>query len=311
MKQGIPQGSILGPLLYILYVNDLGKNIKKCKVTFYADDTVLYATNKSTHKAMRKVQGELDRLTTWCKSNGLTINPEKSKYVVFSNRGNNPNDDTGLPVLKTGGVPIQRVPSFNYLGVTLDCHLNFEGHIKKLISKVSAKVMQLRKLRHFITDKAALLIYKNMILPIAEYGDIFLTSATLEMRKKLQVLQNTAIKCALSKDKRFSTKQVHLEANLLKLKDRRKQHILQHMYKISNKKTFQGWKTRTSGVKTRQGKKKLMQLKRPNTTTFQNSLTYQGPRRWNMLPIEIQNAEDYPTFKQKLVKHLSERPPPF
>ena len=86
VKQGVPQGSILGPLLYILYANDMGANIKKCRATFYADDTVIYATNKSISKAMRRVQGHLNNLTSWCKRNGLSINSEKTKYVIFSNK---------------------------------------------------------------------------------------------------------------------------------------------------------------------------------------------------------------------------------
>ena len=201
-------------------------------------------------------------------------------------------------------ISLQRVTVFNYLGILLDEHLTFENHIKKTMSRVSAKILQLRKLRQYITDKAGLIIYKNMILPILEYGDLFLTSATVDLKKKLQTLQNKAFKCALEKDRRYSTKQVHIEAKLLNLKTRRKLHILQHMFRISRRQNFKGWKKRHTNVVTRQNNKKLMIIKKPNTTAYQNSLAYQGPKLWNSLTLYIQDTPDMATFKNKTLAHL-------
>ena len=127
----------------------------------------------------------------------------------------------------------------------MDQHLTFDNHAKYTINRVSPKIYQLAKMRKYLTSKAALLVYKNMILPILEYGDIFLSAATRENRKKLQKLQNKALKCALAKDKTFSTNKLHKEAQLLKFKHRRKLHLLIHMHKISHIHNFTGWKRRT------------------------------------------------------------------
>ena len=298
IKQGVPQGSILGPLLYIIYANDITSTILKSKVAFYADDTVIYTSSKNVNLAIKGIQSDLNRLTKWCRSNGVHINPDKTKYMIFSNRQlNSPHKN-----LKVNSTIIERVPTFSYLGVVLDQHLTFDNHAKYTIDRVSAKVYQLKKIRKLLTKKAALLIYKNMILPIMEYGDIYMTSATQDNRKKLQKLQNKALKCALEKDKRFNTNLLHDEAKIHKLKHRRKTHLLQHMYQISTTPEFQGWKVRVRV--TRNSNKKLMKTKKPNTTKFLNSITYRGPKLWNKLPREIQESDNYYTFKLKTQSHI-------
>ena len=202
------------------------------------------------------------------------------------------------------GTPLEQVQNFNYLGVVLDQHLTFDGHAKNIIRRVSSKVYQLRRLKKFLSNKAALLVYKNMILPIMEYGDIYLISASAENMRKLQVLQNRALKCALDKEKRYSTLKLHKEAKIFKLKHRRKLHLIQHMYKFSQLPNFSGWKGRPS-IRTRSSKKKLMKIKTPTVTKFQNSMSYRGPKSWNSLPKEIQKEPTFMQFKDRLKCHFT------
>ena len=122
-------------------------------------------------------------------------------------------------------------------------------------------------MRGFLSTKAALMVYKGMILPIIEYGDIFLASASVENRKRLQILQNKGLRCALNKGMEAGSEELHSEANLLKLKYRREQHILT--------------------IRTRSQKKTLLKIKRPYTEKYKNSLSYKGPKKWNSLPIEL------------------------
>ena len=226
IKQGVPQGSILGPLLCILYANDIPNAIKESKYIFYADDTVLYSSSKHLNTALRQIQRDLNRLIGWCKENDIHINPAKTKYMIFSTQ----EIKSAHIDLLVGNTPVEQVSIFSYLGVILDQHLTFEPHAKYTINRIASKVYQLRKPKKFLTNKAALLVYKNMILPILEYGDIYLMSATKENRSKMQKLQNKALKCALDKEKRYSTNKLHKEAKLNKLKHRRKLHLLQHPY---------------------------------------------------------------------------------
>ena len=88
-------------------------------------------------------------------------------------------------------------------------------------------------MRNFLNEKASLLVYKNMLLPILEYGDMLYTGLTATCKKRLQTLQNKGLRCALKRDMDTSTDKLHSEANLLKLEYRRQQHLLNFMYDMS------------------------------------------------------------------------------
>ena len=108
-----------------------------------------------------------------------------------------------------------------YLGVTLDSHLNYNLSISRIINSVTGKLKQFRRMRKFLTTRAAIMVYKGMLLPLLEYGDIFFTGASALNRKCLQILQNKGLPCALNKDIDSSTEDLHAEAKLLKLVHRR------------------------------------------------------------------------------------------
>ena len=303
VTQGVPQGSILGPLFYILYANDLPLIFRKSKYIFYADDTVLYTQGKNAHDMNKILQSDLTRLQKWCNLNSIFVNSAKTKYMIFGSRNRvDKVKDLNLYIDKS---KIDRVNKYTYLGVSLDPQLNFEDHAAEVISRVSAKIYQLKKIRPVLTDKAALLIYKNMILPILEYGDVFFSSVTLETKKQLQKLQNRALKCALRKDRLYGTKDLHSEAKLNTLKWRRKQHLGQLMFQITSDKIFWGWRIKLHRMTTRNGKKKQIDTKKPVNEKFKKSVTYQGMKLWNSLPLHIQKQPDRIAFKTILKKHIT------
>ena len=148
-----------------------------------------------------------------------------------------------------------------------------------------------------------------MILPLVEYGDIYISSATKGNRKKLQILQNKALRCALQKYSQFNSNELHKEAKLSKLKTRRKIHLLLHMFQISQMPNFKGWRKKIR-INTRGNTKKLMKTKKPTFTKFQNSITHMGLILWNALPLEVQQVQDYSQFKVKiklLFNHIEDR----
>ena len=101
------------------------------------------------------------------------------------------------------------------MGITLDSQLNFNLHVKKIISLVSGKLKQMKRMRSFLNVRAALIVYKSMMLPIMEYGDVFLTTTCVENGKLLQILQNQGLQCALNKGIETGNQEFPKEANLL------------------------------------------------------------------------------------------------
>ena len=128
--------------------------------------TVLYSKKKSLAQAGLDLQEDLDRLANWCVDNDIYINTSKTKVMFFGSRAKI--NSSTLPELNIGEKTLPRVKTYTYLGLKLDEQLNMETHANSLIQKVSNKIYHLTKIRSFVTRKAALLIYKNMILPILE-----------------------------------------------------------------------------------------------------------------------------------------------
>ena len=154
-------------------------------------------------------------------------------------------------------------------------------------------------MRSFLTVKSATLVYKNMILPILEYGDIFLVGANAKCRKQLQILQNKGLRCALNRTLEADTDELHKDAKLLKLKYRRELHLLNFMFDMSNLESNVMLR-RKVGVQTRSQNGKLLKVKKPRTEKFKKSLTYCGPKKWNNLPADIQKLVSRPEFKCKV-----------
>ena len=304
ITQGVPQGSVLGPLFYIVYANDLSKIFKNCKFALYADDTVLYVSHQNFDIAVNKMQDDIDSLSRWCATNGIMVNTDKTKTLVFGSK--NGLDKIPSFEIKFGDVPLQSVSSYTYLGIMLDNQLNYALHVNKIISSVTSKLNQFRRMRSFLTTKAALLVYKGMMLPILEYGDVFLCGASVADRKRLQILQNKGLRCALNLDIDTSRDDLHIKANLLRLKFRRKQHILNHMFYVAQVQSNLKPANKLS-VKTRSSAKKLVKCKRPITEKFRKCLAYLGPKKWNNLPTELQHAQDKYTYKSLVSDWIGKR----
>ena len=137
VTQGVPQGSVLGPLFYIVYANDIPKIVKNCEIALYADDTVLYTANGDFNASVTKMQSDLDSLSTWCTANGIKANTDKTKVMVFGST----NCLKKLPEFEVTieDYPLTKVSSYKYLGMTLDEHLNYNLHVNRLVSSVTAK----------------------------------------------------------------------------------------------------------------------------------------------------------------------------
>ena len=305
ITQGVPQGSVLGPLFYIIYANDLIKTVSNCEVALYADDTVLFTADNNFDISICNLQGDLNALSAWCHDNGIMANTDKTKVMVFGS----PNVLGKVPSfdVKLDGASLQRVSLYKYLGVTLDTGLTYSQHVSKTISSVTSKLKQFQRMRSFLNSKAALMVYKNMMLPILEYGDVFFSATTCLNRKRLQVLQNKGLRCALNKGIEVSTIELHSEAKLLQLKYRREQHLLNFMYdQVQNHSLL---KAKSSyGVQTRSCNKLSLKVKRPYTEKFKKSLSYKGPKKWNMLPESFHHAPGKQAFKlmvENLVKNKS------
>ena len=226
---GVPQGSILGPLLFSLYVNDVGANMIHSNVLLYADDTVIFAKHKDKRTAHLWVTSDLEILFRWCNLNQLTINLTKTKMMLFGTKN----------MLKKGvkgdvyvdNTRMQYVKQINYLGIKLEGTLTSELHASESVRIMAHKLYLLSRIRRYITIGQVITIYKSKVAPYFDYGDIFLMNISSKTTDKLQKLQNRASRICLTRDGRSNVNELHNTCTVNKLSNRREAHLLNFVYK--------------------------------------------------------------------------------
>ena len=159
ISTGVPQGSILGPLLFLIYINDLPLVTTVFDMLMYADDTTLYCNLNNNLTDI--INGELDKINDWLSANKLSLNVKKTKYMVFHRS----QKKVIYPLLKFNNVEIERVTSFNFLGLILDSTLQWQTHTNHISLKISRVIGIMYRLKLIYPQAVLLLLYNALILP--------------------------------------------------------------------------------------------------------------------------------------------------
>lgn len=152
---GVPQGSVLGPLLFLIYINDIGALNLKSDPNIFADDTAMFYFGTNILSNMRDAQSDLDLLREYFRLNKLTLNVGKSKFMNIHSKSK---ILPAFQVLQYDNVSLEEVNEFKYLGIVIDKHLVWDKHIIKITKKISCRVGLIRKLSYFLPKKILLSI---------------------------------------------------------------------------------------------------------------------------------------------------------
>ena len=222
---GVPQGSILGPLLFLLYVNDISKATKIFYPINYADDTTL-STTLNTMSTV-DIENELSKITDWLKLNKLSLNLSKTKAMIF----HTPQRTVVPPVIKISNHVIEYVKQFNFLGIIIDSHLSWKPHIEYIAKKLSKVNAILNKLKRYLPKHILRTLYCTMFLPHITYG-LLLWGCDLD---RLFNLQRKALRLINTSKFNAHTEPLFLKYNLLKLPDLCTLHEMRFCYRLENK----------------------------------------------------------------------------
>ena len=173
MKYGVPQGSVHGPLLFLIYINDLHNAIKFSTVHHFADDTNHLVSNSCIKKIQDQINLDMKYLCKWLKANKISLNASKTKVLIFRHQ-NKPimyrkKSEDKLSI-KIDGKKIEPSSNVKYLGILSDSFLNWNFHIDELSTKLSCAVGMLAKIRHYINEKTLSVVYHGIFSSLLLYG---------------------------------------------------------------------------------------------------------------------------------------------
>lgn len=216
MKHGVPQGSVLGPLLFLLYINDLHEAIKFSLVHHFADDTNLLHFNPSLKSLVKKVNLDLRFLWHWLSANKISLNASKTEYILFRHPSKPINCEVKLSI---GGQKVFPSETIKYLGVLLDSNLGWKSQINSVATKLKKVNGIIAKIRHYVPMDVLLSVYNALFHSNLNYcSQVWGQSISLQVNR-ITVLQNCALRLMNFANHRTNTNQYYKDLGILKFTD--------------------------------------------------------------------------------------------
>ena len=301
---GAPRGSILRPLLFLVYINDLPNGLKS-NANLFADDTSLFTIVKVKQESADVLNNDLSLISKWAFSWEMVINPDANKpahEVLFSEKIIAQN----YPNISLNNIQVERVSHRKHLRLILDEKLNFKEHIDSTILKVNKGIAVLKKLRYSLPRKSLITTYKALLRPLLDYGDIIYdqphNESVCEKLKSVQYKVALAITGAIQGTSR---KKIYQELGLESLRARRWYKRLSCMFKIVKEeapnylinlipKIQQNTRTRINRTPTFHYR----------TDCFKYSFFHSTLNDWYKLDETIKNSESISIFKSRLLSFI-------
>uniref|UniRef100_A0A8C1Z289 Reverse transcriptase domain-containing protein n=1 Tax=Cyprinus carpio TaxID=7962 RepID=A0A8C1Z289_CYPCA len=199
LTTGVPQGSILGPLLFSLYINDLPNVCSEVECLMYADDTILFVHGRSKDIVADKLTKAMTRVTSWLQENCLQLNISKTVGMFFSKT----NRASFNPDIIVAGEKLRIVNQYKYLGLVIDSHLSFKAHIEKLCKIIKFNLANFRSIRNDMSTEAALIFLHSMIFSHLNYCFTSWSQASQSAKRPLETLYKQAIKIMDKKPRHY------------------------------------------------------------------------------------------------------------
>ena len=303
---GVPQGSILGPLLFLIYVNDMPNSSKILKFLLFADDTNIFYSHSNLKKLIEITNIELSKLNIWFRANRLSLNISKTNFIIFGKKGDTFRTNP-LPVLIDDS-EITQTSNSKFLGVIIDEKLNWSFHITQTCLKLTKNIGILNRLKYTISKTALLMLYNTLILPYLSYCNIIWASTYKTHIDKIVLLQKKAVRAITRSQYLAHTKPLFVQLRLLRVSDICKYQIGMFMFKYKRHLlplTFNNYFSLNTDIHDHNTKSSAgFHLYIFGKGLYGFSIIHTGPRMWNALPSNITCIESIYIFKKHLKNHL-------
>ena len=299
---GVPQGSILGPVLFLVYINDIANSTKAFQFRLFADDTNLFKYLKSNSVDLMQIGSEFQKVCDWCKANKLTINIDKTNYMIIKTPHKHV---TMAGNLNIDGHQLDCVSSTTYLGVTLDHNINWKLHIQKIVKTIAPKAGIIAQLRHYVPKHILLLLYNSLILPHISYcieiwGNTFTT-----FLEPLLILQKKITRLITFSDFHAHTEPLFKQLGILDVHKLCKFHTCLFVFDLLNNHFAQDKDryllTIPHDYPTRFSVQDNFYIPKISLSQSKHHIKYAATNHWNSLPSHIKSINQRHKFKKELI----------
>ena len=299
IKCGVPQGSVLGPLLFLIYMNDISRSSEILSIILFADDTNLFFSHKNLFTLKETMNRELSKIASWLSANKLSLNIKKTHFIIFKSRGKKSNQHVSIII---NNQEIEQVKCTKFLGLYIDDEFTWKYHIDQVASKISKMTGILAKARHYLSLKTLQTIYDTMVYPYLTYCNIVWASTYPSRLKSLFMLQKKIVRIMTFAKYKENSKPLFLSLKILNIYELNIYLMALFMYSYFNENLpsyFNNYFKLNEMIhshNTRTASNIFIDYKRTNYGKF--SLKFRGAQIWNKLPKDLKLSKSYRQFKQ-------------
>jgi Reverse transcriptase (RNA-dependent DNA polymerase) len=311
LQNGVPQGSVLGPLLFSLYINNLPQVLIHSKHHLFADDFQIYCHSsvKDLPLAVSRMNSDLEKINIWAKNHCLQINPIKTQAIIIGYpRLLSQIRPSNLPQLSLDTTPIKFVKKVKYLGITINERLTWTDQVNETCGRVFRALHSLRRLKASLPRTIRKLLVQSLILPYLDYCDAIYTDITDDLSSRLDRALNACIRFIFDLRKDDHVTEYYRALSWFRAKDRRHSHLLRLVHSLIRNRNppylSEGFQF-LNNSSTRSELTLLTPLHR--TTAYNKSFVVSGCRAWNALPVDIRRLDGERAFRQATIGYLTNR----
>ena len=301
INKGVPQGSILGPLIFNIFLNDLFYFVKEGNMYNYADDNSISVSHKELTNLSRQLQTEAEVTVQWFFDNAMEANPTKFQGLLL--KGNKQASEFSVSIR---GQDIEFSKSITALGICIDENLTFDEHVNNICLKASRQISALQRLTGFIDMPGRKAIYNSFIVSNLNYCPLVWFFTSRESINKMQKIQERALRFVL-KDSTSDYDTLLTKCGVDSFRISSLKSMAVEIYKIMNEMSpeYLSLFSKSSIPYSLRDNNKLIQQKMKTTTFGLKSFTYYGAHLWNSLPVDIKSAVTLGNFKTGRVLHAT------
>lgn len=302
---GVPQGSVLGPLLFLIYMNDIHKCSEILSFILFADDTNVFFSDTNIKVLNHTLNDELKKVSKWLEANKLTLNIKKTQVILFKTK----NKKTEEPLkIKINDKEIKQVDSTKFLGINIDSKLTWKQHIDYIQHKISKTTGILCKARHYVSLKVLRTLYYALVYPYLHYGNVIWANTYQSRLETIRKLQKKIIRIITFSDYRDHTLPLFKKLSILPIDEINREKTALFMFRYFNKMLpmafdkFFSLNRDLHSHNTRSSTKIHVDYVRTNYK--KHSIKYRGSQTWNNLPPDIKMSKSIYIFKKKIKEYL-------